>query len=372
MEMIKDELIAQGVSTERIIYLDLDSRKYRKIKTDEEFEKAVDQLSVSKETKYLFVDEIQNVQNFEEIINALRNDGDFSIFITGSNSYLLSGELATKLTGRYIEIELFTLNFNEYLAMKKFYLKPIDANLHIELDKYLREGGFPRTVRFDKTEEKQTYIRSVIEEIFEKDIKQRVKIRNVEVFETVRSFIINNFGATLSIQSLQHALEKIGLSVQRATLKRYVDVLVDGKIIYQCNRFDMKSKKSLSGEKKYYLADTSFYFALNTDNRINYGPALENMVYLYARGIDYSVSVGRIGPLECDFILRDMEQNYSYIQVAYTINESKNTEDREYRPLERIRDNFAKYVVTTDYLLQKRNGIKHINIWEFIKEGGKF
>lgn len=146
MEMIKDELIAQGISTERIIYLDLDSRKYRKIKTDEEFEKAVDQLSVSKETKYLFVDEIQNVQNFEEIINALRNDGDFSIFITGSNSYLLSGELATKLTGRYIEIELFTLNFNEYLAMKKFYQKPIDANLHIELDRYLREGGFPRTV----------------------------------------------------------------------------------------------------------------------------------------------------------------------------------------------------------------------------------
>ena len=205
-----------------------------------------------------------------------------------------------------------------------------------------------------------------------KDIKRRVKIRNVEVFEAVRNFIINNFGATMSIQSLQHSLQKAGLSVQRATLKRYIDELVSAKILYQCNRFDMKSKKALSGEKKYYLADTSFYFAFNTDNRINYGPALENMLYLYARGKNYAVSVGRIGRLECDFILRDIEQNYSYIQIAYTINESKQTEDREYKPLEMIRDNYPKYVATTDYLLQKRNGIKHINILEFIKDGKKF
>ena len=372
MQMIKDELIDEGVSENRIIYLDLDSRKYRKIKTDDEFEEIVGAVSISNEIKYLFVDEIQNIQNFEEIINAFRNDGDYSIFITGSNSYLLSGELATKLTGRYIEFELFTLNFNEYLSMKKFYQKPIDNNLNIELDKFLREGGFPRTVRFDTSEEKQAYTKSVIQEIFEKDIKNKVKIRNVEVFEAVRGFVINNFGATMSIQSLQRSLEKVGLSVQRATLKRYIDALVDAKILYQCNRFDMKSKKALSGEKKYYLADTSFYFALNTDNRINYGPALENMVYLYARGVNYEVSVGRIGKLECDFILRDMEQNYSYVQVAYTINESKQTEDREYKPLEMIRDNYMKYVMTTDYLLQKRNGIKHVNILEFMKEGKKF
>jgi predicted AAA+ superfamily ATPase len=372
MEMIKDELIATGVKEEQIIYLDLDSRKYRKIKNDDEFEKIVDELSVTNEMKYLFVDEIQNIRNFEEIINAFRNDGDYSIFITGSNSYLLSGELATKLTGRYVEFELFTLNFKEYLSMKEFYQKPIDSNMLVELDKYLREGGFPRTVRYDTFEEKQAYAKSVIDEIFEKDIKKRVKIRNVEVFEAVRGFVINNFGATMSVQSLQHSLEKVGLSVQRATLKRYIDAMVNAKILYQCDRFDMKSKRALSGEKKYYLSDTSFYFAFNTDNRINYGPALENMVYLYARGMNYSVSVGRIGKLECDFILRDMEQNYSYVQVAYTINESKQTEDREYKPLEMIRDNYSKYVATTDYLLQKRNGINHINILEFIKAGKKF
>ena len=372
MEMIKDELLESGISEERIIYIDLDARKYRKIKTDDQFEELVDTLSVSKEMKYLFVDEIQNIENFEEIINAFRNDGDYSIFITGSNSYLLSGELATKLTGRYVEFELFTLNFNEYLSMKQFYGKTINNNLNIELDIFIREGGFPRAIRFDSIEEKRAYTRSVIDEIFEKDIRKRVKIRNVEVFEAVRGFTINNFGATMSIQSLQESLAGIGLNVQRATLKRYIDALVNAKILYKCDRFDMKSKKSLSGEKKYYLADTSFYFALNTDNRINYGPALENMVYLYARGMNYSVSVGRIGKLECDFILRDIEQNYTYVQVAYTINESIKTEDREYKPLEMIKDNYDKYVATTDYLLQKRNGIKHINILEFIKDGCRF
>ena len=134
----------------------------------------------------------------------------------------------------------------------------------------------------------------------------------------------------------------------------------------------MKSKKSLRGQKKYYLADMSFYFAANTDNRINYGPALENVVFVYARSKNYSVSIGKIGNLECDFILRDNELNYSYVQVAYTILESRKTEDREYAPLERINDNNPKYVATTDFLLQKRNGIRHINLMEFMKEKSLF
>ena len=151
MEMIKDELIVAGISEERSIYIDLDSRKYRRIKTDDEFEKIVEELSTTKEMKYLFVDEIQNIVNFEEIINAFRNDGDYSIFITGSNSYFLSGELATKLTGRYAEFELFTLNFNEYLSMKEFYQKPIDKNLNTELDSFLREGRVVCTTCYFET-----------------------------------------------------------------------------------------------------------------------------------------------------------------------------------------------------------------------------
>ena len=148
--------------------------------------------------------------------------------------------------------------------------------------------------------------------------------------------------------------------------------MVDAKILYECSRFDLKSKKALSGEKKYYLADLSFYFARNTDNRINYGPTLENTVYIYARSHDYSVSIGKVGKLECDFILRGRDKQYSYVQVAYTIALSKDTEDREYRPLEIIKDNYPKYVATTDFLLQKRNGIYHINLIDFMKEGKDF
>ena len=134
----------------------------------------------------------------------------------------------------------------------------------------------------------------------------------------------------------------------------------------------MKSKRSLTGEKKYYLSDLSFYFSLNTDNKINYGPILENIIFFYTKSYDYSISVGRIEKLECDFILRDNEMNYSYIQVAYTIISSKDIEDREYRPLESIRDNYPKYVMTTDFFLQKRNGIKHVNIIDFICSNLKF
>ena len=372
MQTVRNELMKSGIAEENIVFLDLDSRKYRKIKTADALEELIDSFSSLQGIRYLFIDEIQNVENFEEIINSFRDDGGYSIFITGSNSYLLSGELATKLTGRYIEVELFPLSFDEYLEMKAFYGNPVDANLLFELNNYLQEGGFPKTMQYDSFADKRTYVKSVIDEIFEKDIKRRLKVRNVEAFNNVKNFIINNFGATVSIKSLQETLVKNGMDIKRTTLARYIDALVESKILYCCDRFDMKSKKSIGGEKKYYLADTSFYFAVNTDNRINYGPALENIVYVYARSMDYSVSVGRIGRLECDFILRDNELNYSYIQVAYTINESKTTEDREYAPLEAAKDNYPKYVVTTDYLLQKRSGIRHVNILEFIKSGAKF
>lgn len=373
METICDELKqTMGVKDEQIIYIDLDSRKNRNIKTADALETLIESQTTPKEKIYLFIDEIQNVDSFEEVINGYRTDGGYSIFITGSNSYLLSGELSTKLTGRYIEFELYTLSFDEYLEMKRFYNKDINPNTIVELNNYILEGGFPRTIQFDDLQVKRTYTESVVREIFEKDIRKRVKIRSREAFESVEHFIINNFGATTSISGLQESLEKNGMKISRATLSNYIKILVDAKILYECSRFDMKSKKSLSGEKKYYVSDLSFYFSLNTDNKINYGPVLENIVYFYAKSQGYSISVGRIGKLECDFILRDHKMNYAYVQVAYTIALSKITEDREYKSLESIRDNYPKYVMTTDYLLQNRNGIKHVNLIDFIISNSTF
>lgn len=372
MQMVREELLQSGVMPDNIIFLDLDSKAFRKVKTADRLEETIDSLSAKQGTKYLFIDEIQNVKDFEEVVNAFRGSGEYSIFITGSNSYLLSGELATKLTGRYIEFELFPLSFDEYLDMKAFLGKQVNANLQVELNNYLQEGGFPKALEYDDFADKRTYVRSVIDEIFEKDIKKRVKVRNIETFNNIRNFIINNFGATISVRSLQKAFSKSGMEIKRPTLAKYIEVLTQSKILYRCDRFDMKSKRALSGEKKYYLADISFYFATNTDNRINYGPALENIVYIYARSLDYAVSVGRIGKLECDFIMRDTKLDYSYVQVAYTISESQKTEDREYAPLESITDNYPKYVLTTDYLLQNRSGIKHVNLLEFMKSHSRF
>ncbi len=372
MEMIKAELIEDGVNESNIIYIDLDKRDYKTIKKADQLEEVIDSLSKIKGLKYLFIDEIQNVDGFEEVINAYRSEGDYSIFITGSNSYLLSGELVTKLTGRYIEFEIYTLSFDEYLDMKKYYSKSINPNLLIELNEYIINGGFPRSLLMDDDDAKRTYTRGIIDEIFSKDIKRRVKIRDVECFEIVRNFVMNNFGSTMNVNSIQKGLEKNNIRISRETIKRYLTILVDAKIIYACNRFDIKSKKAMSGEKKYYLADLSFYYMLNTNKRINYGPCLENIVYIYSKGLGYDVSVGKIGKLECDFILNDKMQNYSYIQVAYTILENKSTEDREYKSLELIRDNYAKYVLTTDYLLQKRNGIIHKNLMEFMKNHEQF
>lgn len=372
METIVEELKENGADDSNIIYLDLDRREYKRIKTADQLEGVIEEKGTAGGLKYLFIDEIQNVPNFEEVLNGFRSEGDWSIFITGSNSYLLSGELITKLTGRYLEFEMFPLSFEEYENMKSFYGKDIDPLPVNEMNRYILEGGFPRTIRLDSMSDKRSYVQGVVKEIFEKDIRRRVKIRERETFEAVRTFIINNFGATMSISSLCNALRKNGNPVSRATVSRYIQALLDAKILYECPRFDLKSKRSLSGEKKYYLADLSFYYAQNTDNRINYGPVLENMTYIYARAHDYAVSVGRIGKLECDFILRDTAMQYSYVQVAYTIALSRETEDREYRVLESIKDNYPKYVATTDPLLQERKGIKNVNLIDFMKNGQKF
>lgn len=372
METIINELNESGVKSENIIYLNLDDDEYSEITTAVQLKQLIKDSSNAKGVKYLFIDEVQNVNGFETVINGFRSNGEWSIFITGSNSYLLSSELMTKLTGRYIEFEMFPLSFEEYEEMKAFYGKEILPDKQAEMQQYILEGGFPRTITLANMAAKRRYVESVINEIFEKDIRKRLKIRNKSTFETVQKYIINNFGSTTSLRSLTKAVASSGTPVGEVTIAKYIKALLDAKIIYECPRFDMKSKRSLSGEKKYYLADLSFYYSQNTDNRINYGPVLENITYIYARSHDYSVSVGRIGKLECDFILRDNEMRYSYVQVSYTIALSKETEDREYKPLESIKDNYPKYVATLDSLLQNRNGINHINLVDFIRDGEHF
>lgn len=373
MNLIMQELLNQGVNEDNILYFNLDKKPYLNVNTPEKLDEIISKNNIVKGKKYLFIDEIQNVTGFETIINAWREEGNFSIFITGSNSYLLSSELVTKLTGRYIEFNILPLSFDEYIKVKQFLNKPISNDNLTELRNYIYEGGFPYALRLDSIDDKRNYVHNLINEIFEKDIKTRIKIKNRSVFDAVMTYIINNFGTTTSINNIVEEFKKNKISIKRETINKYISALISAKIIMPCDRFDVKSKKTLLKERKYYLSDLSFYFALNTDNRINYGPALENLVYIYASSMGYSISVGKVGNLECDFILRDNELNYAYVQVAYTILASKETEDREYRSLENIKgDNYPRYLLTTDTLLQKRNGIKHVNLIDFIKNEEKF
>lgn len=373
MNLIAAELLDSGVDEANILYFNLDKKPFDKITTPDALDSIIEAENNAKGIKYLFIDEIQNVDGFETVINAWREEGDFSIFITGSNSYLLSGDLVTKLTGRYIEFNVFPLSFEEYLAVKSFFGKQLSADNMGEFQNYILEGGFPYALRLNSKTDKRRYVQSLIDEIYEKDVRRRVKIRNRATFDTVMKYVINNFGSTTNTLNIAEDLAKNGTPIKRTTVDRYINALVSAKVLIQCERFDMKSRRSLAGEKKYYLSDLSFYYAFNTDNRINFGPVLENIVYTYAASRDYTISVGKIGKLECDFILRDNEMNYSYVQVAYTILGSRETEDREYRALEGITsDNYPKYLLTTDSLFQKRNGIIHANLIDFIKEGRTF
>lgn len=370
LKMIAEELLQVGIKKENIIFINLDKRPYSRVGHPEVLEEIIDEeTQYINGTKYLFIDEVQNVKDFERVINSFREEGDFSIFITGSNSYLLSGDLVTKLTGRYIEFPMTTLTFDEYVGMKKFLNLEVNPNSDQELIHYILEGGFPLTLQYQSLEDKRLYVSSVVDEIYDKDIKKNKKIRKKNIFEKVQTYIVNNFGATTSVNALCDYLKKNGDNVSKITVYNYLKILENAKIISKCERFDMKSKKSLNGEEKYYLTDLSFYFVKNTDNRINYGPVLENIVYNYLKSLGYNISIGKIGKLEVDFIIRNLVNDYAYIQVARTIDNDnydengKNiTEEREYRPLESIPDGYSKYLLTMDRLLQKRSGIKHLNI----------
>ena len=250
--------------------------------------------------------------------------------------------------------------------MKRFLNKSVNENIYLEFEEYIRNGGFPKSLDYDNYDEKILYTSSVINQIFEKDIQTSNKIKDKALFERIEKYIINNFGAVTSIKNIHdYLIEEAKIKTDRRTIKRYLDILEKAKIIYPCDLFDIKSKLVLKGEKKYYLADLSIYYSKNTDNRINYGPVLENIVYLYLKSKNYQLSVGKIGKLECDFIARKNYDSYFYIQISKDIS-SKETEEREYRPFYMIKELYPRYLFTMDLLLQKRDGINHENIVDFI------
>ena len=365
LRSIMNELLERGIEEKQIIYIPLDRRGYKNIKTPEELELKIESMLGKEDKYYLFIDEVQNVFGFESVVHAYAEEG-YSIFITGSNSYLLSDEISTKLTGRYLNFETFTLDFSEYLDMKSFFKKDINQDLYLEFEEYVVNGGFPKTLEFDDIPTRQTYTREIISEIFEKDVKTRKKIRNVPVYERVQAFLLNNYSAPFSLNNLLKCLEMEGYKTKATTVRGYIEDLKKAKIVYECNRFDLKNKTAIKRDQKYYLSDMAIYFAMNTDNRLSFGPSLENIVYLYLASHDYQISIGKIGKLECDFIVRKKNGDYAYIQVAYTlqgedIKATERIKEREYRPFREIRDGYPRYIISLDKFRDQQEGVHHIN-----------
>ena len=350
---------------DRIIYLPLDKRGFKDIKTPEVLEKRIEEQIKGSDKYYLIIDEVQNVKGFESVVLQYEEEG-YSIFLTGSNSYLLSDEISTKLTGRYITFETYPLDFNEYIEMKKFFKKSINEDIYVEFDSYIVEGGFPKTIEFDDINSKQLYTKEIIKEIFDKDVKTRNRISNKALFERVQSYIINNYSSTFSLKNLYDSLIASGVNTKTTTIKNYIELLKKAKIVYECNRYDLKSKQSLMREQKYYLADLSLYFSTNVDNEKNYGPSLENIIYLYLVSNGYQVSIGKIGKLECDFIVRKTNGDYAYIQVAYAITGNEKTKEREYRPFRDIRNGYPRYIISLDRFRDQQEGVHHINAIDLI------
>lgn len=365
LKSIMNELFEKGVKDEEVIYIPLDRRGFMHISTPQELDNKVESLLGGRTTGYIFIDEVQNVSGFEKVIQAYSEEG-FSIFITGSNSYLLSDEISTKLTGRYLPFEVFTLDFKEYEEMKKFHNLEISYDIGTEFDEYMRNGGFPKSLEIETMEAREFYTRGIISEIFNKDVRTRKKISNLPVFERVQSFILNNYSAPFSLRNLVSVLDKEGYRTKPSTVRGYIEDLEKAKIIYECNRFDLKSKRAIKRDQKYYLSDLAIYFAMNTDNRLSYGPSLENIIYIYLKSMDYQVSFGIIGNLECDFVVRNNKGIYSYIQVAYTLQgqDRESTEalqEREYRPFRKIPDGYPRYIISLDRYKDQKEGVRHIN-----------
>lgn len=375
MKMIIEELRESGVERQNILYYDLGSFTHKDVDTAIRLYLLISaNASRAKkgETKYLFIDEVQKIPNFDDVLNDFLSEGSYSIFVTGASSYLAEREMSAKLIGRSIEFEIMPLNFMEYREMKQFYGMSVIQNDMAELHQYIIDGGFPGALQYDRAEDKYTQAKIIMNEIYEKEIKDRIKARYKEKFFKVLYFLITNVGKPLSVPEIAREMQKDNIGLDEIAIRNYLSILVDTKLICECKRYDISLDKELNGNKIYYLPDTSLYLAVNTSGRIDYTQIFKNIVYVYLRSQGYQISAGKLYKFETDFILRDSEQNCAYVQVAHSILGSKETEDAVYESLEHIKDNYPKFVLTTDHILQKRNGIIHQNFIDFIINNHNF
>jgi predicted AAA+ superfamily ATPase len=307
---------------------------------------------------YVFLDEIQQVPDFQKAVDSLFIQSNIDVYVTGSNARLLSGELATLLSGRYIEIHLLPLSFSEYLELKGG--TPRDA-----FNAYFLGGGFPYAASLDDEEIRRDYLAGIYNTVLLKDVVGRKHIGNVELLERVIRFLFDHVGSTVSPKKIADSLTSSGAKTSSITVEGYIDALMDAYILYKASRYDVRGKQHLRSLEKYYLVDMSLRRLLLGDTRRDIGHILENIVYLELKRRGYDVHIGKVDENEVDFITQAGAEPV-YYQVAASVLDSV-TLERELAPFHKISDNHPKYILTLDDLPANIDGIRLVNIIDFLR-----
>ena len=364
LDLIKDEFLGRGVQKEQFITMnfeDIDFEKYREYQLLHEYLSETIE-KINKKT-YIFLDEIQEVVSWEKCVNSLRVKFDCDIYITGSNANLLSGELATYLGGRYVELIVYPFSFAEFVELNRSH--NIDTSIEQLFKAYLQVGGMPylKNVNFDY-KASILYLQDLYNSIVLKDIVQRNKIRSIDIFERIMKYIIANIGNTFSARSISNYFKSEKRNISVESVLNHLLFAENAHLLCRVRRKDIIGKKTLTINEKYYIADHGLREAVVGHNLPNISMILENIVFTELKRRDYKVCVGKMDSLEVDFIAEKHNRSI-YMQVCYLLA-SDETIEREFTVLEKIKDNYEKIVVSVDEFDMSRNGKKHFNIREFL------
>lgn len=366
LKLLMEELKNIGINEKQFIYINFENLKYRNLKNYERlYDFILNKIDDKYKSYYIFLDEIQEVEEWEKCVNSLRVDEDFNfdIYITGSNAKLLSGELSTYLAGRYIEFVVYPFSFKEFFEIMKEKNKEID--LKEAFQDYVKFGGMPFLHNLDYNyEASMQYLQDLYASIILKDITRRNNIRDTDLLERIINYVVMNIGNTFSATSISKFFKSENRKVATETILNYIKACEEAFLVYRVARNDLLGKKILNVNEKYYIADHGIREAIMENNQKDINQVLENIVYFEMLRRGYNVKTGKVDNLEVDFVCKKNDETI-YIQVSYLLA-SEDTKEREFSVLENIKDNYPKYVLSTDEFDMSRNGIKHVNLIEFL------
>ena len=366
LKLLMEELKNRGINENQFIYINFENLKYRNLKNYERlYDFILNKVDDKYKSYYIFLDEIQEVEEWERCVNSLRVDEDFNfdIYITGSNAKLLSGELSTYLAGRYIEFVVYPFSFKEFFEIMKEKNKEID--LKESFQDYVKFGGMPFLHNLDYNfEASMQYLQDLYASIILKDITQRNNIRDTDLLERIINYVVMNIGNTFSATSISKFFKSENRKVATETILNYIKACEEAFLVYRVARNDLLGKKILNVNEKYYIADHGIREAIMENNQKNINQVLENIVYFEMLRRGYNIKIGKVDNLEVDFVCKKNDETI-YIQVSYLLA-SEDTKEREFSVLENIKDNYPKYVLSMDEFDMSRNGIKHVNLIEFL------